>query len=101
MIRLPATIKIGGVRWIVRGRRRLPGKFGETRIREAEILIWTGCPLGQQQDTLVHELLHACLSNVPHGLDDDGEESIVSALAPWLLAALRDNPALVAYLTGG
>ena len=47
--------------------------------------------------TLVHELLHALCDLT--GLDDDkAEERLVTVLAPALLAVLRDNPRLVAWL---
>jgi hypothetical protein len=48
-------------------------------------------------DTLVHELVHACLAVV--ALGDDVEEQVALALGPGLLALLRDNPKLVKYLT--
>lgn len=57
-----------------------------------------------EKDTLLHELLHALLSqtDLVRGLkayDKDLEEDVVYALTPRLLSALLDNPDLVEYLT--
>ena len=51
----------------------------------------------QVRETLLHELLHACSQEA--GMDETQEEQTVNAQAPRLLAALRDNPDLVAWLT--
>lgn len=49
----------------------------------------------QMKDTLLHEILHACLFEVGRG----AQEEVVGALAPVLLYVLRKNPKLVEYLT--
>ena len=59
------------------------------------------------RERLLHEILHACwaVTNLTHlmdmdgGLPDDLEESVQLIQTPPLLQALRDNPALVKYLT--
>lgn len=66
-----------------------------------------GAPLGPDYvaETLLHEVLHSCLrvaacdpdADARAGLDDV-EERAVSALSGPLLAALRDNPQLIAFL---
>ena len=50
------------------------------------------------QETLLHEVLHAC--NYPSfvGKENISEEDIVNACAPVLLQVIRENPTLVAYL---
>lgn len=57
-----------------------------------------------QRDTLLHECLHGVLQayGIKHamGWDDDVEEKVIRLLSPTLLALLRDNPSLVAYLVG-
>jgi hypothetical protein len=54
-----------------------------------------------QADTLLHEILHAVFtfSGVSRDLGFEKEEDAVNRIAPALLAVLRRNPALVAYLT--
>jgi len=54
-------------------------------------------PRTQQQDCVVHELVHAGLASMR--IDEDLEEQVALTLAPQLLAVLRDNPKLVAWLT--
>jgi len=61
-----------------------------------------------QAETLLHEVLHQCLRVSSCRPDDDSkaglpdvEERAVAAMAGPLLAVLRDNPGLVAYLTAG
>ena len=55
----------------------------------------------QQQDTLLHETLHALFSLIGAGedIDHDTEEKLVRRLAPALLQTLQNNPQLVHYLT--
>lgn len=50
-------------------------------------------------ETLLHELTHALLAATD--LSDEEEERVARVLGPGLLMLLRDNPDLVAYLTGG
>lgn len=53
------------------------------------------------REVFLHELLHTLtdMLGIRHELDDDLEEKLVRRLSPPLLALLRDNPKLVAYLT--
>jgi hypothetical protein len=55
----------------------------------------------QIRDTLLHEVLHACLDliGINGDIDADTEEKLVRRLAPILLLVLRDNQQLVSYLT--
>lgn len=57
-------------------------------------------PRSVQQETLLHEVLHAAwdTTGASAGPAKDHEELVVSALAPALLGALRRNPRLVAFL---
>lgn len=52
-------------------------------------------------EVLVHETLHAMMtvSGLLSEIGADEEERIVNRLAPVLLALIRDNPDLLAYLT--
>ena len=57
----------------------------------------------QKRDTLLHESIHAIIAQGMSAslkeLDKMLEETLVSFLAPRLLALMRDNPRLVEYLT--
>lgn len=55
-------------------------------------------------ETLLHESLHGCWAqtSLTKRYEEEQEEEIIRALSPRLLALLRDNPLLVAYmLTAG
>ena len=60
--------------------------------------------LGVEQDTVVHELLHAAwkLSGLnakwPDDESDSEGEAIINVIAPRILELLRRNPDLVRYL---
>lgn len=51
------------------------------------------------RDTLLHEVLHACLFAAAGGMTTDEEERLVASLTPVLLDTLRRNPGLLAFLT--
>lgn len=56
----------------------------------------------QLRDTVLHEVLHACLSLIgaDEQLSPGKEERLVRALSPVLLQVLCDNPKLARFLTG-
>lgn len=49
--------------------------------------------------TMLHELMHHCIERSGIKLASREEERIIGALDSFLLAALRENPELVAFLT--
>ena len=69
--------------------------YGECTAAECLIEIGTHQCDTQKRDTLLHEVLHA----VEHELNVTVTEKAIRMLATGLLAVLRHNPALVAYLT--
>ncbi len=70
-----------------------PGVGRSDGLRQT-IAIEDGQPLGQEQDTLLHETLHI----VEEYMGMDVPEEIVANFATGLLAVFKDNPSLVAYL---
>lgn len=92
-------MRIGPHRWTIR--RQLVDAdcevYGRTYERELAIVVAPTVP-SQERDTLLHELLHAIWAHTGLSYEDDEQERVVGALAPWLLGALRDNPRLVAFL---
>jgi len=58
------------------------------------IVIQDGQPLGMEQDTVLHEVLHA----VETAMSLPVNEEIVEKFATCLLAVIKDNPGLLAYL---
>ena len=70
-----------------------PG-MGRTSPERQEIFVRTGQPLESEQDTMLHEIIHA----VDETLGLQMNEYQVTVLATGLLAALKDNPGLRSYL---
>ncbi|OLT26528.1 hypothetical protein BJF83_20805 [Nocardiopsis sp. CNR-923] len=79
---------------------------GYSDAEQQRIVLAPGAGPDFEAETLLHELLHMCLR--VSGRDpnedakaevDDIEESTVNSMSGPLLAILRDNPDLVAYLT--
>ena len=67
-----------------------------------DIRIAGGMTRRSQQISLAHELLHECWARSKpslRGISVKDEEYIVDNLAPWLLAALQQNPELTEFLT--
>lgn len=84
---------------IKNGKPELVGRCDEDR----EIIwIWDGLNPMVQRKTLLHEVLHAAgyISDV-HGNERTTVEAHTCAIAEPLLAILRNNPELVAYLLEG
>ena len=52
------------------------------------------------QETMLHEILHACMSliGVSEEMDEKVEESLVLRLSPVLMAFMKENPRMVDYL---
>lgn len=82
---------------------------GATDVNEQRVRIRVvgkgGLSVAQAADTFFHEFLHSVVYTA--GLraplfdhDHAQEERMISVLAPQLLAALRENPEVLMYLTG-
>jgi hypothetical protein len=69
-------------------------QVGECDPDKQLILIRYGAPLESEQDTLLHELLHA----LDEATDAKMKETQVKKMATALLAVLKDNPSFCAYL---
>lgn len=78
------------------------GLYGRCDNPKQALILSPDLAPGQLRATLVHEILHAVInvSGVSLG-NDDAEERAVAAIEMPLLGVIRDNPALIAYLTGG
>jgi len=98
----PRRIKLSPYTYTVREVRGLQDSGACAPDYEA-ILVDAEQSDGQKRDTLLHEALHGIirqgLEQQFKDVDKSFEESVVSFFAPRLLGLLRDNPALVEYLT--
>lgn len=99
---LPEEVFLGAAAYDVREKKRMD-LLGETFNDDCLIEIKRKQGAACKRDTLLHECLHGIVW-VSGGaklfdLSHDDEEKLVRLLTPWLLALIRDNPALIAYLT--
>lgn len=97
----PQRIRISPHTWRL---RRCPvdvdGELhGALQERELRILVARGHAPSQLRDTVLHEVLHAIWAQCGLEFEHDDQERVVASMSPRLLACLRDNPELVAFLT--
>jgi hypothetical protein len=71
---------------------------GYCRFNQLEILIKQRMRLSKTQEVLLHEIQHACTYPDLIGKRATDEE-FIDHTAPKLLEVLKENPALVKYLT--
>ena len=86
--------KVYRIEWV--DRKQGDGDYGECFADECRIEVALFQCEQQRMDTLLHECLHA----VDHELHCGLSEPQTRRMATGLLALLRQNPALVAFLTG-
>ena len=74
--------------------------WATTEHRKGKMVVSPGLEANQERDTMLHEVLHACIHAI--GLNayqkKDEQEQLVRSLTPILLDTLRRNPDLVEYL---
>jgi len=115
---LPATVKAGYVTYTVKQctpdewknavDKHLRDAYGVTQHLPARILLHPDLTDDVARLTLWHEVLHAAIETMTGGDDSqwqgltegDAEEAVIRRLEHPTLSILRENPALVAYLTG-
>ena len=78
----------------VKGQPLEEDDMGECDDESQLISVCDGLPLGNEQDTVLHECLHALDKQFGIRLT----EKHVTRLAPALLSFVKDNPRLVRYL---
>ncbi|MDP3937667.1 MAG: hypothetical protein Q8R92_05975 [Deltaproteobacteria bacterium] len=101
----PARIRVLGKQFVVSfvtsdaaGLRDSPDDndpgMGRCDPETQSIFIREGQPIESEQDTVLHEVLHA----VENAMGLEVDEERVTRLATGLLAVIRDNPGFVRYL---
>lgn len=98
---IPASVKVGHHVYAVLlcPKERMGEDFGTCEYAAQEILLLEGLKLPCQKETLLHEIMHACLYPATEEGEPFTEERIVNLLAGPLLHVLQANPELVEYLT--
>jgi hypothetical protein len=96
-VKRPTTLKILGKRFAVKFTSEPeldPSLNGECDSDKQCILVRDGQPLESEQDTLLHECLHA----IDEAMGLKMKEAQVKGAATGLLAVLKDNASLGSYL---
>src|SRR5947199_8844428 len=92
---LPDHLTISGVQWKIEKTDWDPrGVAGLTNYRSHTIYISHGQSLADEQDTLMHELLHCVMGRAFSEEKISGHE-VISSLTPKLLQLFKENPELV------
>lgn len=96
---MPKSIKVGAhVYTVLRKSKGQMSGVGECDFDGTQILVRKRLKKSVAKETLLHELLHACI--YPSFNDKSTtDEEFVLALAPVLLQVIQDNPDLLEYLT--
>jgi hypothetical protein len=95
---LPDHLTISGVQWKIEKTDWDPrGVAGLTNYRLHTIYISRRQSLAEEQDTLLHELLHCVMGHAFSEEKIPGHE-VISSLTPKLLQLFKENPELVKYL---
>lgn len=95
----PSRIRILGKRfevsYIAPGEPPLmESDMGEIDCDKQTIAVSDGLPLENEQDTVLHEVLHG----VENAMGLDLDEAAIRSLATGLLAVIKDNRGFVSYL---
>jgi Zn-dependent peptidase ImmA (M78 family) len=113
--KMPTKVKIGTQSWTVIERSSnmddalSSSAYGYTLVRSSTIIIDADAPPSRKRQTLLHELLHAIRysmgnSTIPATSDDESkttdawEHYFIGIYEEGVLAILRDNPPVTAYL---
>lgn len=95
----PAEVNVAGCRWVILEHDlKALEAVGYSDPATHTILVHPGQTLRNEQDTVLHEVMHAVLRQQGRPYTA-AEERYVTALATGLLGVLHDNPALAKYLT--
>lgn len=94
---VPSRINVLGAAYTVQF-KKLKAMFGRCTFLRKKIDISPDLCLRAEQQTTIHELLHAIRHEQGREYMNEVEEDFVNSLANGLLEVLQQNPRLVAYL---
>ena len=98
---MPKSVKVGALTYSIirKPASGMSNCLGHCGFDDLQIWVRQRLKKAKAQETLVHELLHACTHPSVNGDKRHTDEQFVEAVAPVLLQVLQDNPELVEYLT--
>ena len=93
---IPARVKVVGKTYVINVVEKVDDEdsMGEVDHASQRILIKSAQTLQAEQDTLLHETLHA----IEHAMDMEFDETEIHRLTAGLLQVLRDNPAFTRFI---
>jgi len=102
-VKPPKQLKIGASVWTVAVVKDLADTgggdlYGRSSPKSVSIEMSATQDDQQMRDTLLHEVMHAIVSNIPLFKNAGVEERVLRSLTPWLLAVLRENKNFTDYL---
>ena len=92
---IPTTVDVLGKTYRIEVVKKKGSDYGECFVDQCHIEVAAYQCETQKRDTLLHELAHA----VDHEMGCGMKEAQIRRMATGILAVLRHNPALVAFLT--
>lgn len=96
----PLRFELGGLRWevLLKDEVEMGDCYGKTHMEFHRIELCDNLTPQREQDTYLHEVLHAILASQGRPYGGNVEETYVGALATGLLGAPRTNPELRTWL---
>lgn len=101
----PKKVKIGPFKYKISwnpDKLELENTIGECGVTSHLIVVDPNYPLPTVQETLMHEIVHACLGTFRiqfHNDWDEIDEQVSALLGVMLFGVLQDNPKVVKFLT--
>lgn len=98
---MPKTVKVGVHTYTIlrKPKQAMNGDLGGCDTNTLQISIQKRLRKSVAQETLVHEISHACNYPTFFGKTNVSEEDIVEAHSPVWLQVVQNNPDLLSYLT--
>src|SRR3990167_5111278 len=96
-MKIPKKLKIAGFNYKITHNKQVAdhsSTFASTINAQQEINVGLGFPIQKQEQTFLHEILHAvwfCYGLKEAGFKNEQEEHIVDALSNGLYQVLKDN----------
>ena len=96
-MKIPKKLKIAGFTYKITHNKQIAdhsSTFASTINAQQEINVGQGFPVQKQEQTFLHEILHAvwfCYGLKEAGFKNEQEEHIVDALSNGLYQVLKDN----------
>jgi hypothetical protein len=98
---MPKTVRVGAHTYTIlrKTKAAMNGDLGGCDPNTLQISVQKRLRKSVAQETLIHEISHACNCPTFMGKEQVTEEEIVNASSPVWLQVIQGNPDLIEYLT--